>query len=481
MKLLKKVTFFVAMMLLCIGATSMYVSAASESKDGVEVTLTTDKDSYSKGSEIKTNITIKNTNSFDISNVSLETSIPDGLEIKETSDSKTTIGILKAGEEYNCELVLHENTKSSTSGSDDKKDFEDDNKDQPSKGEDITTESQPSNNEETTEKQSSKTEATTANKYSEKTEASKGTDAKSGKKASGSGAAKTGDLSSPLKLLAGLVASAIIIMLLLFMKKNKIFMLFLGVIGTAFLIGNGTVTCKADTNIKQREVSVSKIVQVDNKEYKLGAKVSYEYQDDQSKEDEEDAEKIKLTIDQKDFTTEKKNVSLTGTYSGDIEKIVYNNVSENDKETKGEVSFSDNKWSLELDTLEKGINKIKITAIGINRNETSISIVVTSNQTAEIEDDIKLDDFTTDEQYFSIKKEYDISFTVKSSKKAENINLCDNQNVIGTMHDDGKKGDKEANDGIYTYVLTENKGTAGIFDYYAQAGEEKVSRQLFTF
>ena len=182
MKLLKKVTFFVAMMLLCIGATSMYVSAASESKDGVEVTLTTDKDSYSKGSEIKTNITIKNTNAFDISNVSLETSIPDGLEIKE----------------YNCELVLHENTKSSTSGSDDKKDFEDDNKDQPSKGEDITTESQPSNNEETTEKQSSKTEATTANKYSEKTEASKGTDAKSGKKASGSGAAKTGDLSSPL-------------------------------------------------------------------------------------------------------------------------------------------------------------------------------------------------------------------------------------------------------------------------------------------
>ena len=312
MKLLKKVTFLVAMMLLCIGTTSMYVSAASESKDGVEVTLTTDKDSYSKGSEIKTNITIKNTNSFDISNVSLETSIPDGLEIKETSDSKTTIGILKAGEEYNCELVLQESTKSSTSGSDDKKDSEDDNKDQPSKGEDTTTESQPSNNEEaTTEKQSSKTEATTANKHSEEMEASKGTDAKSEKKASGSGAAKTGDLSSPLKLLAGLVASAIIIMLLLFMKKNKIFMLFLGVIGTAFLLGNGTVTCKADTNIKQGEVSVSKIVQVDNKEYKLGAKVSYEYQDDQGKEDEEDTEKIKLTIDQKDFMTEKKNVSLT--------------------------------------------------------------------------------------------------------------------------------------------------------------------------
>lgn len=405
MKLLKKVTFLVAMMLLCIGTTSMYVSAASESKDGVEVTLTTDKDSYSKGSEIKTNITIKNTNSFDISNVSLETSIPDGLEIKETSDSKTTIGILKAGEEYNCELVLQESTKSSTSGSDDKEDSEDDNKDQPSKDEDTTTESQPSNNEEaTTEKQSSKTEATTANKHSEKTEAAKGTDAKNEKKASGSGAAKTGDLSSPLKLLAGLVVSAIIIMLLLFMKKNKIFMLFLGVIGTAFLLGNGTVTCKADTNIKQGEVSVSKIVQVDNKEYKLGAKVSYEYQDDQGKEDEEDTEKIKLTIDQKDFTTEKKNVSLTGTYSGDIEKIVYKNIP-GDKSygeiSSGSVSFDQNKWSFELKDLATGENNVTITATDSNNNETQVSIQIILEGLYEYSQDDIVTDKATGAKYIN--------------------------------------------------------------------------------
>lgn len=53
--------------------------AASDSQDGFEVTLTTDKEEYSKGEEIAATLTVTNTNDTAVSNVSLENLILMGI------------------------------------------------------------------------------------------------------------------------------------------------------------------------------------------------------------------------------------------------------------------------------------------------------------------------------------------------------------------------------------------------------------------
>ena len=53
----------------------------SDSQDGLEVTLTTDKEKYSKGEEIVATLTVTNTNDTAVSNVSLENLIPEGYKL----------------------------------------------------------------------------------------------------------------------------------------------------------------------------------------------------------------------------------------------------------------------------------------------------------------------------------------------------------------------------------------------------------------
>ncbi len=87
-----------ALLLLVILSVSMIVPAYAETvfKDGIEVMLTTDKENYDSFDVIDAKLTVKNTNSFDVENVSMEIKAPEGYML--TNEGETKIGELSAGE-----------------------------------------------------------------------------------------------------------------------------------------------------------------------------------------------------------------------------------------------------------------------------------------------------------------------------------------------------------------------------------------------
>ena len=97
-KTMKRFSALFLSMLLCLGITTMPVFAASESQDGLEVTLATNKEAYTQEEEIMVNLSVKNTNDFTVTNLSLENTIPKGYKLAEDSVATKQIGSLEAGE-----------------------------------------------------------------------------------------------------------------------------------------------------------------------------------------------------------------------------------------------------------------------------------------------------------------------------------------------------------------------------------------------
>lgn len=98
MRAIKKIPVFLLTMILCIGLMAMPAFAASSSQDGLEVTLTTDKESYSQSEQIVATLTVINTNDFAVSNVSLENVIPEGYTLAEGNEATKQVESLEAGE-----------------------------------------------------------------------------------------------------------------------------------------------------------------------------------------------------------------------------------------------------------------------------------------------------------------------------------------------------------------------------------------------
>ena len=77
-------------------------------QDGLEVTLTTDKDEYSADEKIEAEVTIKNTNDFVVTDISIEMLFPNGYVLQE--DSNLRINRLQPGEEKLIKLnVINQN------------------------------------------------------------------------------------------------------------------------------------------------------------------------------------------------------------------------------------------------------------------------------------------------------------------------------------------------------------------------------------
>lgn len=251
MKVWRKIPVFLAMLVLCIGMINMPVSAASNTQDGLKVTLTTDKDTYSQSDEIKVNISVENTNSFDVNNVSLESIIPDGLELKKDYSSSATIGTLTAGDSYKCELVLQKREESVPVEDDENVDSEDSGE-----GTSIIKD------------QSSQT-STSIDKNS----------VNQSKKTNESDSVQTGDYTSFVSVIVVLILSAIVIVLLFLKRKNKIFLLLIGIVGSTIITGGDVLNTKAAEEIKQRSIDVVETVSINNSEYELAVKVSYTFDD----------------------------------------------------------------------------------------------------------------------------------------------------------------------------------------------------------
>lgn len=98
MKVWKKCGVLFLTVLLCITMMAVPALAASDSQDGLEVTLTTDKEKYSKSEEIAATLTVTNTNDTAVSNVSLENLIPEGYKLADGSEAAKQVESLDAGE-----------------------------------------------------------------------------------------------------------------------------------------------------------------------------------------------------------------------------------------------------------------------------------------------------------------------------------------------------------------------------------------------
>ena len=98
MKVWKKCGVLFLTVLLCITMMAVPALAASDSQDGLEVTLTTDKEKYSKSEEIAATLTVTNTNDTAVSNVSLENLIPEGYKLADGSEAAKQVQSLDDGE-----------------------------------------------------------------------------------------------------------------------------------------------------------------------------------------------------------------------------------------------------------------------------------------------------------------------------------------------------------------------------------------------
>ena len=91
MKRMKEISAFLLVLLMSIGLMAVSVSAETMSQDGLQITLTADKESYSQTDPVTATLTVKNTNNFAVTNVSLETMIPEGYKLDGNSEATAKI------------------------------------------------------------------------------------------------------------------------------------------------------------------------------------------------------------------------------------------------------------------------------------------------------------------------------------------------------------------------------------------------------
>ncbi|MBE7066641.1 MAG: zinc-ribbon domain-containing protein [Ruminococcaceae bacterium] len=88
----------------------------------------------------------------------------------------------------------------------------------------------------------------------------------------------------------------------------------------------------------------------------------------------------------------------------------------------------------------------------------SVIVIIIAVVIANIDnpDKKRLDNFIADELYFLCGEEITVLFTVEDNSNNGSINLYnENDEIVGTLNDDGALGDTQPNDGIYTYKMTD--------------------------
>lgn len=100
------------MLAFIISISSINAFAATVTQDNLEVTLVTDKEKYAEDEQIKATLTVQNNNKVPVTNVDLETALPDGYKLADKSESKKTVDSIAAGESVSLDVTLEkDNTK----------------------------------------------------------------------------------------------------------------------------------------------------------------------------------------------------------------------------------------------------------------------------------------------------------------------------------------------------------------------------------
>ncbi|MCM1132382.1 MAG: DUF11 domain-containing protein [Ruminococcus flavefaciens] len=93
----QKIILAMPVLMMLLFCTGLNVHA-EEVKDGISVTVSSDKKNYSSEDEVKLKIMVKNTNDFEVSDIKIENILPDGISLISGDISKDNIN-LKANEE----------------------------------------------------------------------------------------------------------------------------------------------------------------------------------------------------------------------------------------------------------------------------------------------------------------------------------------------------------------------------------------------
>lgn len=236
--LLLALSLTVCMLLaLPIGAAA----ASTETKNGLEVTVITDKDEYTADEDIQVSVNIKNNNTYTVEDVSVEALLPEGLVLKSGSLSTADVDI-EAGKTYLFSLVaqLSDELKKTT-------ETEPENTTLP---ESSTESSDTTKNENTTEpNDTTVADDTTAEEIGEKS-------------------------NIILWVVLGVVfVAAIVAAILLIFKfkhKTKVISLFLCIATVLAVLPISNLTVEADTST----VTVDKTINIDKRSYTINAKIN---------------------------------------------------------------------------------------------------------------------------------------------------------------------------------------------------------------
>ena len=294
MKVWKKCGALFLTVLLCITMMAVPALAASDSQDGFEVTLTTDKEEYSKGEEIAATLTVTNTNDTAVSNVSLENLIPDGYKLADGSEAAKQVESLGAGETVSMTVTY---VAEESDAGEDKPNTGDDNKEnteKPDTGDNSGNTGNIGENKGNTTTgggtdKEKKSDVESGNKNN--TTENKDTTEKAADKTSLT--PTTGDNTNiavwvVLLLLAG---SGIVVLILKKKKNGKKFLslfLCLTMLGTTSM---GFSTSAEAAEVENESISISENILVDNNELEIKAIVKYD-RDMKSEEEPTDAGEI---------------------------------------------------------------------------------------------------------------------------------------------------------------------------------------------
>lgn len=87
MKFRNRIMAIAILVVLNLGLWILPVAASAMEHDGLVVTVTTDKEYYEPGEEITATLTVENTNNHHVTIVSLEQLIPEGYQLKDSSQA----------------------------------------------------------------------------------------------------------------------------------------------------------------------------------------------------------------------------------------------------------------------------------------------------------------------------------------------------------------------------------------------------------
>lgn len=104
MKIKKRTSAFCVAIMLFVGAISIQAFAETKVQDGVEVNFNSEKKEYEENEHIITKVTIKNTNSVKVSNISIEGIIPENYKIAANSNIEKNIAVLYPNEVVSLQL-----------------------------------------------------------------------------------------------------------------------------------------------------------------------------------------------------------------------------------------------------------------------------------------------------------------------------------------------------------------------------------------